>query len=529
LTILLILFPEDRSKHHPPENYAMSPSVSQTCLLGIDNGGTVAKAALIGLDGRELGVASARTAILSPHSGWSELDADQLWQRTAEAVRRLIGETAIDPGKIVAVACTGHGNGLYLIDGHGMPVRPAIFSADMRAQSIIDRWTAEGIDRVVRPQTMQALWAGQPGALLSWLQDHEPDSLRRVRWALMCKDFIRYRLTGEAWGEMTDMSGTSLMDIRQGHYAAEVLEAFGIGQWAPILPPLRWSHECCGHVTADASRETGLTEGTPVAGGMFDVDACALASALTDEGKLGMTLGTWGINQYVSKTPVVDGVFMTSRYCVPGDYLILEGSATSASNLEWFVQHWLGTDLPAATVEGPSVYERINQLVARTPPSADGPLFLPFLYGSNVSPQASACLVGLRARHRRGDVLRAVYEGVVFAHRTHWDRLLRVRSAPERIRVSGGAARSDVWVQMIADVFQLPVEVPEGSELGALGAAICGSVAIGCYPDYRSACQAMVRFPRIFSPHPELAATYATKYSRYQQFLEAMEGFWKEY
>ena len=504
----------------------MSPSVSQTCLLGIDNGGTVAKAALLGLDGRELGVASARTAILSPHSGWSERDADQLWQRTAEAVRRLIGQTAIDPAKIAAVACTGHGNGLYLIDRQGLPVRPAIFSADMRAQSIIDRWTAEGIDRVVRPQTMQALWAGQPGALLSWLQDHEPDSLRRARWALMCKDFIRYRLTGEAWGEMTDMSGTSLMDIRQGQYAAEVLEAFGIDQWAPILPPLRWSHECCGHVTADAARATGLAEGTPVAGGMFDVDACALASALTDEGTLGMTLGTWGINQYVSKTPVVDGVFMTSRYCVPGDYLILEGSATSASNLEWFVQHWLGTDFPAATVEGPTVYERINQMVAQTPPSADGPLFLPFLYGSNVHPAAAGCLVGLRAGHERGDVLRAVFEGVVFAHRTHWDRLLQIRWAPHEIRASGGAARSDVWVQMIADVFQVPVQVPDGSEFGALGAAICGSVAAGCYADYQSACEAMVRFSRRFEPNRQLASYYAEKYDRYRRLAATLDVFW---
>lgn len=507
-------------KHRKPH------SVSHAYLLGIDNGGTVAKAALIGLDGRELAIASARTEMTSPRPGWSELDADRLWQTTAETVRRLIDQNAVDPQAIAAVACTGHGNGLYLIDQHGNPVRPAIFSADMRAQSYVDRWNDAGIDRIVRPRTMQALWAGQPNALLAWLQDHELDTLQRARWALMCKDFIRYRLTGEARGEMTDMSGTSLMDVRQSQYSADVLEAFGIGRWSTLLPPLCLSHDRCGGVTAEAAWATGLAEGTPVAGGMFDVDACALASALTDEDTLGMTLGTWGINQYVSATPVVEGVFMTSRYCVPGYYLILEGSATSASNLEWFVQHWLAAESAAASTEGQTLYQRINQIVAGTAPSPDGPLFLPFLYGSNVHPSATGSLVGLRAGQDRGEVLRAVFEGVVFAHRTHWERLLKVRAAPRRIRASGGAARSDVWVQMIADVFQVPVQVPDGSEFGALGAAICASVAAGCHADYPSACRAMVRFSRRFEPNRDLASYYAAKYDRYQRLAATLNDFW---
>ncbi len=503
--------------------------MSKTYLLGIDNGGTVAKAALFSPDGRELAVASRKTEILAPKPGWAEFDADGLWQATTAAVRQVIEQSRIPSQEIAVVACTGHGNGLYLIDDSGRPVRPAIFSADTRAQSYVERWTSAGIDRVMRPRTMQAIWPGQPNALLAWLQDHEAESLRRARWFLMCKDFIRFQLTGEACAELTDMSGTSLMDVGLGQYAIEILDAFGIAGLQEKLPPLCLSADLCGRVTAEAARATGLVEGTPVAGGMFDIDACALSSALTDESTLGMTLGTWGINQYVSSTPVVDGVFMTSRYCVPGYFLILEGSATSASNLEWFLSQLMDSEAAAGSAEGRTVYDRINQHVAATPPAVSGPLFLPFLYGSNVSPQASACLVGLRAGHSRGDVLRAVFEGVVFAHHTHWDRLLRVRPAPQRIRASGGAARSDVWVQIIADTFQVPVEVPEGSELGALGAAICGSVAIGCHADYQTACRAMVRFSRSFSPNPELAETYATKYSRYQQFLDAMEGFWKEY
>jgi len=502
--------------------------MSTKYLLGIDNGGTVAKAALFTGDGREVATASSKTEAITPCPGWVEFDMDRLWQATAASVRQVIEKSGVSAREVAAVACTGHGNGLYLVDAEGNPVRRAIFSADCRARAYVERWTAEGVDRAVREKTMQALWPGQPNAILAWIADHEPEVLGKTRWALMCKDFIRSRLTGEVWGELTDMSGTSLLDVNTGQYDLAVLEAFGIAGLREKLPPLRLSADLCGAVTAAAAEETGLVAGTPVAGGMFDIDACALSSALTDESQLGMTLGTWGINQYVSRTPVVHEVFMTSRYCVPGHYLMLEGSATSASNLEWFLGQWFPEEVQAARGQGQSRYELVNHWVLQSDPARSGLLFFPFLYGSNTAPDASACLVGMTARHGRGDVARAVYEGVVFGHRTHWDRLLKVRSMPQRIRASGGAARSDVWVQIVADVFQVPVEVPEGTELGALGAAMCAAVAVGIHADYRAACEAMVRLSRRFLPDPDLAELYRSKYTRYQRFLEAMEPAWKD-
>ena len=155
-------------------------------------------------------------------------------------------------------------------------------------------------------------------------------------------------------------------------------------------------------------------------------------------------------------------------------------------------------------------------------------MFFPFLYGSNMDADATACFLGLSDRHTRGHVLRAVYEGVVFAHLTHLHRLLKFRAMPERIRVSGGAARSDVWVQMIADIFQVPVDVPEGSELGALGAAICAAVAIGEYESYQSACDAMVTFSRSYEPSAELSDVYRDKFARYKRALEALAPAWAE-
>jgi L-xylulokinase len=496
-------------------------------LLGIDNGGTVAKAAVFARDGRELAVASSKTESLAPSPGWVEFDAEALWQATAASVRRAIENACISPDSIGAVACTGHGNGLYLVDAEGRPVRNAIFSADARARAYIERWTAEGIDRAVRPKTMQALWPGQPNALLAWLADHEPEVLRRTRWCLMCKDYTRMRLTGEAFAEQTDMSGTSLLDVGTGRYDADLLEAFGIGAWGEKLPPLRLAADLCGRVTQSAAAATGLVCGTPVAGGLFDVDACALASALLDENQLGMTFGTWGINQYVSPTPVVDHLFMTSRYCVPDRFLMIEGSATSAGNLEWFLTQFFSAEAESAHDPG-DLYARINAWVEATAADEAGLLFLPFLYGSSVGADATGCLVGLSARHGRRHIARAVYESVVFGHLLHLERLLAVRAMPHTIRASGGASRSDVWMQMAADIFQRPVEVPDGKELGALGAAMCAAVAVGLYADYPAACAAMTRCSRFFLPNPDLAKTYAAKYARFTRLLGALDPAWAD-
>ena len=498
-------------------------------LLGIDNGGTVAKAALFTLDGHEVAVASRKTEMLSPCPGHTERDMDRLWQATAASIQTALSESRIAPRDVVCISCTGHGNGLYLVDRFGRPVRNAIISTDTRAKDYVARWYADGVAQAVLPRTMQSLWPGQPNALLAWLRDHEPKTLEQARWVLMCKDYIRFRLTGKIHGELTDMSGTSLINVAQGDYDQEVLNAFGLADIRHLLPPIRRSDEICGDVTPEAAEDTGLAHGTPVANGMFDIDACALASGIVDESQLSMIAGTWSINQYISRVPVIDeDLFMCSRYCIPGYYLVPEASATSASNLEWFAAEFFATENGAARASGKSAYDIINQLVDATPPEESKIVFLPFLFGSNANPSAKACLIGLAGWHHRGHVLRAIQEGVVFGHKAHVDRLLRFRKAPATIRLSGGAARSRVWSQIFADVFQTPIEVPAGTELGALGAAIGASVASGLYADYRSAVGSMVRIAETYQPSPLKNDLYAQKYDRYQKALALLGHLWQD-
>ncbi len=500
-----------------------------TYLLGVDNGCTVAKAALFTTDGTEVAVASRKSKMLDTHPGWAEFDAQRIWLNAAEAIREVLEASHINPADVACVACTGHGNGLYLVDADGRPVRNAIGSADARARAYIEQWGSDGTLDRIRPKTMQGIWPAQPNALLRWLRDHEPETLQRARWVLMCKDYVRAQLTGEIFMELTDMSGTSLMNVGTGQYDDEVLDAWSLLDLRQMLPPLKQSADRCGCVTPGAAAETGLAAGTPVAGGMFDIDACGLASGLVDESQLCMIVGTWGNNQYISRNPVVsENVFMTSCYSIPGYYLMLEGSATSASNVEWFLTQFFAAEQQRLEPTGGSLYELCNELVAGTHPNDTGIVFLPFLYGSNVSLDGKACFFGLDGWQQRGHVMRAIYEGVVFAHQWHVERLLQFRDMPARIRLTGGAARSEIWTQIFADAFQVPVEVPAGTELGALGAAICAAVACGAHAGYEEACQAMVRIARTHEPNADLAGLYKKKYSRYRRLLDVFQSVWSE-
>jgi L-xylulokinase len=347
--------------------------------LGMDSGGTVVKAVLYDHEGRQVAGSGSNCGLELPRPGWVERDPDHLWSANAEAIKKLIQQSGIDPVQIRAVATTGHGNGLYLVDQDGQAVYPGIYSTDSRALSYVQNWYGGGTYERVHPKILQSIWPGQPVALLAWFLDHKPEVLDRTRWVLLCKDYLRLRLTGQALAEITDFSGSSLMNSRDKCLDPELLEAYGLGGLMDKLPPLTGSTSLCGAVTAEAAAATGLREGTPVAGGLFDIDACAVATGVTDPALLSIVAGTWSINQYVSPEPVVNrDLFMTSRYCIEDTWLITEASATSGSNLEWFVQNFLEAEGERAAREGGSVYEVANQMLAKTSADESQIIFLPF-------------------------------------------------------------------------------------------------------------------------------------------------------
>lgn len=501
-------------------------------LMGIDNGGTFSKAAIFDENGTQISVASVPTVTITPKPGYTERDMNELWEVNAEAVRLSIEKSGIDPKDIAGVSFSGHGKGLYLVGYDGKPSYNGIVSTDMRAWEYIDKWSADGTKEKIYPMSYQTILACQPVALLAWLRDHEPEVLENTKYIFHVKDYVRYMLTGEAYAEYTDSAGGNLVNLNTKQYDKELLDCFGLGMCMDKLPPLKYSAEICGYVTEEASKKTGLPAGIPAAAGMFDVDACGIGSGLTDPDKLCMIAGTWSINEYISKEPIANGtVDLNSMFCMPGYFLVEESSPTSAGNMEWFIRNLMSYEKAEAKENGGSVYDITNEWVDSIDPKDSNVIFLPFLNGSNEDALAKGTFIGLTAFHNKKHMLRAVYEGIVFSHLTHVKKLLRNRPAPESIRLSGGAANSDVWVQIFADAFQIPIDVIEDKEIGAQGAAIAAGIAAGIYTDYEDAVKKTVKITKTIYPRPEYKEIYEEKYATYRAVIDALGqgGAWKRF
>ena len=492
--------------------------------LGIDNGGTSTKAAIYGEDGSEIAVASESTRGISVRPGFAERDMTDMWRMNGRIIRSVLEKAGIRPQELAGIACCGHGKGLYLLDAEGKPVRNGILSADTRAVEYEKRWKADGTEAKAYERSLQHVMACQPVALLAWLRDSEPESVEKTRWILSCKDYIRFCLTGEALAERSDMSGNGLMNLRTQDYDPELLRIFGIEFAEGKLPPLCSSLDCCGHVTEKAAAETGLAAGTPVFGGMFDIDACALAVGAVTPKDLCMISGTWSINEFVSDAPVISGdVQMNSLFCLDGKYLIEESSATSAGNSEWFLRKILH----AEDWKDGSIYARANALAEEIPYNTPMPVFLPFVMASNVNPDAMGSFIGLAESMDRRHLIRSVYEGVAFSHRWHYERLLPSRTEPvTEIRLSGGAAHSELWTQMFADILAVPVRTVQVQETGALGCAISAAAAAGCYASAEDAVRGMVRLSEPVFPDPSRKEYYDERYALYCGAIRCLDPVW---
>jgi L-xylulokinase len=496
-------------------------------LLGIDNGSTVSKAAIFDLAGNEVQVASRSNELDYPHPGWTERNMATLWPNTAAAIREALDRSGIDPKQIIGVGTTGHGNGIYLLDKEGQPLRPGIASMDTRAAGIIDGWNKKELHSRAFPYTLQSFWPAQPNALLAWFKQNEPETYKRIGSVLLIKDYTKYCLTGEITTDFTDMTGTSLMHVKKKSYSKELLDMYGIPEVWEALPAPVESFEVIGKVTPEAAEATGLAAGTPVVGGIFDVESSALGAGVVDAGQVCIVAGTWSINEIVTVEPLAaPDIFMTAAYTVPRLWLSIEASATSATNLEWFVKHFCAEEKMEADRRGISVYQVCNELVASLPPGGTDVIFHPFLFGSNVQATARSGFYGVAGWHTKAHLLRALYEGVVYGHLNHIEKLRRAGAVMDVARLTGGGSRSKAWTQIFADAIQLPMEVPEGTEIGARGAAMSAGIGAGVYQDHADAVAKAVKLDRRQEPDPEATPFYLARYAEYQRLLEAMQEPW---
>ena len=368
-------------------------------LLGVDAGLTAIKAVLFDLSGRTIAVARASTPLVADATGRSEIDMAAQWGATCRAIRSALGQTGAHPGQIAGIGVSGHGNGAYLLDHGGAAVGPAVSSMDHRALPVLNAFDLT-TRAALRNLTLQTLWSGQPGLILRWLRQNEPGRYEQIEALLFCKDWLRYCLTGVIASDYTDISASGLYAVQARAYDAVILELLGIAEARAWLPEVRPSHQVTGVVQAGAAEQTGLTAGTPVVAGLFDVTANTLGAGLTDEGQFCSVGGTWSLNVALSRDPrVPTAIRQCTIYADETLYSNIDSSATSAANLEWFLRRALGESV---------TYQDFERALSAAQPADTAPLFLPFVCGGLRDDDPGGSFLGLRSAHSRDDLLVAV-------------------------------------------------------------------------------------------------------------------------
>lgn len=489
-----------------------------TYVIGIDIGTSGTKTALFDERGRKIASKTVEYPLYQPHEGWAEQEPLDWWGATVEGIRAVTA--GIDKSRIAGIGLSGQMHGLVMLGSSGEVLRRSIIWCDQRTSSQCGEITElVGAERLMDITKSPAL-TGFTASKILWVREHEPEVYERCRTILLPKDYIRYMLTGERATEVSDASGMQLLDIARRDWSAEVLDALGIERG--LLGEVYESYEVTGHISAAASEATGLPAGIPVVGGAGDNAASAVGCGVVSGGKAFTTIGTSGVVFAHSPHLAYDPKGRMHSFCaaVPGEWHVMGVIQSAGLSLRWFRDNFCGTEQAEADRRGIDVYKVMDEVAARSPVGSGKLLFLPYLMGErtpHLDPAARGAFIGLTSTHTRGDMLRAVMEGVTFALRDSLRLFSAAGITVGDMMACGGGASSPLWRQMLSDVFGCRVRTAASNEGGALGAAILAAVGAGIYADVREACGAVISEGTVCEPDCENEKRYSELYGIYRR------------
>jgi xylulokinase len=453
-------------------------------LIGLDVGTTGVKAVAISPDGRMLGSVTEEYALSTPRPGWAEQDPEDWWRAAQTCLERL------PEGR---VGFSGQMHGLVVLDAEERVLRPAILWNDQRTAAECAEIEARvGLERLIELTGNRAL-TGFTAPKLLWLRRHEPDVYARIRHVLLPKDYVRLRLTGVHAIDAADASGTLLFDVAGRRWSTEVCEALDI--------PLEWLP------TAYESTEIA---------GAGDQAAAALGVGIASPGPVSVVLGTSGVVFAALPSYLPDAQARVHVFChaVPDTWHAMGVMLSAAGSFAW---------LRGVVGAG---YGALDEEAARWAPGTEGLLFAPYLAGErtpHADPDARGSFTGLSLRHDRGALARATLEGVAYGLRDSLELLRELGVRPEVGRASGGGAKSDLWLRIVASVLGLPLERTESEEGSAFGAALLAGVRAGVFETAADAVARCVRVRDCIDPDPEWSAAYERGYDRYRQLYPTLK------
>ena len=480
-------------------------------LIGLDIGTSGARALAVSDSGDVIASAAQEYPLLTPRPGWTEQNPEDWW----EASRKVLAEVASAvKGKVAGIGLTGQMHGAVFLDANDRVIRPALLWNDQRTSAQCNEITDRvGRERLLAIAGNPALTGFQAPKVL-WLREAEPASYARLTHLLLPKDFIRLRLAGEYATDASDASGTLLLDLRRRTWSEEILNSLELPrEW---LPNVYEGPDETGRLLVDVAAELGLPAGIPIAAGGGDNAAAAVGCGVVEEGIASSSIGTSGVLfAYTPQfTPDPSGRLHAFCHAVPGAYHLMGVTLSAGGSLNWWRQV-LGEQHD---------YDALIELAASAPVGSEGLLFLPYLSGErtpHLDPSARGAFFGLTARHRLNHLTRAVMEGVTYSLADCLQLMIDLGVKLNHIRAIGGGARSELWRQIQADVFGMPVRQTAVEEGPAYGAALLAGVTAGQFKDVHEASSLVRLRPEVAEPNRDNAQLYRRYLKIYRDLYPA--------
>jgi xylulokinase len=490
--------------------------------IGIDVGTGGTRALMVDEKGTLIGSATHEHAqFASPQNGWAEQDPHDWWNACQKAVGKLLKQTGVSKNEIVAVGLAGQMHGAVLLDEKEEVLRPALIWCDQRTAEecrVLNETIGE--QRLVELTSNPAL----PNFTLTklmWVRSHEPEIWKKFRSFLLPKDYVRLQLTGVRAIDVSDASGTLLLDVVHRRWSMEMVKATGLDE--RCLPEVFESPEIVGKITARAAQATGLAEGTPVVAGAGDQAGGAIGMGIVKAGSVSATIGTSGVVFAATDQPFLDpkGRLHTFCHAIPNRWHVMGVTQAAGLSLRWFRDTFGTSGKPAG-----DPYDSLSQEAAAIPAGADGVLWAPYLMGErtpHLDSDVRGALLGLAASHGRGHIIRAILEGVAFSLQDSLTIFAEIGVPVSDIRLGGGGARSPLWRQIQADVYAKPVSLLAAEEGCAYGAAVLAGVGAKMWPSVDEACAEIVRIASVVRPIKQSSEKLQQQYKIYRAIYPALK------
>jgi xylulokinase len=495
--------------------------------LGIDVGTSGTKTLAIREDGQIVASATAEYPLDSPKPGWSEQNPADWWQAAVRTVKQVLKAGKIKPADVAGIGLSGQMHGSVFLDRDHNVIRPALLWNDQRtaAQCAEIEAKAGGRKKLINMVANPAL-TGFTAPKILWLREHEPRNYARTAKILLPKDYVRFRLTGEFATEVSDASGTLLLDVKRRRWCKPLLKKLDI---APeLLPPVYESEEVSGKLSPIAAKQMGLAPGVPVVGGGGDQAAGAIGNGIVRRGVISATMGTSGVVFAHSDEVQIDPQGRVHTFChaVRDKWHVMGVVLSAGGSFQWYRNQLGAAEVKAARRKKIDPYELLTAEASEAPAGCEGLYFLPYLTGErtpHADPNARGAWIGLSLRHGKPHLIRSVMEGATYAMRDCLEIIEGMKIPVREIRLSGGGARSPFWRQMQADIYGKPVMTINAEEGPAFGVALLAAAGTGAYKNVVEACAAAIDTTSRTTPDRKTKAAYNRAYPLYGKLYQSLK------